>query len=300
MTSLPEENCKLMDSFAIFIQSLLGVLAISTLFIKRQREVPQRPFRIWLYDVSKQATGSAMVHMLNLVAAYLSGKSSHEDSNPCVWYFMNLVLDTTIGVYILYLYLHLLHAGVRRLGLEHMESGNYGTPPRAANWVKQSAVFFVALLSMKVTVMIALAVFPALAVLGRIFLAPFQHMGDPRLQVVMVMLVVPLVMNIIQFWLIDHVIKQKPAAKYCIPDHPEPADEDDTLYSVVTDEPGRHSLDDDTSSPDSAAGLLAHRSAAHFDHHARASRTLSRQGSGDDVRANRHSRYEMDRSPIRI
>ncbi|RKP38567.1 Vaculolar membrane protein-domain-containing protein, partial [Dimargaris cristalligena] len=200
-------NCKLMDSFAIFIQSLLGIVAISTLFLKRQHEVPQRPFLIWFFDVSKQASGSAMVHGLNLFAAYFSGKSSHEDSNPCIWYFMNLVLDTTFGVYILYLYLKLINVIVQRLGIENMDSGDYGSPPRPINWVKQSIAFFMALLSMKVTVMIALALFPFLAIVGRMFLAPFQHLGDPRIQIVMVMLVVPLVMNIIQFWLIDHVIK---------------------------------------------------------------------------------------------
>jgi hypothetical protein len=48
---LPEEEddsgCKLLDSFAIFVQLVLAALAFSTLIIKRQREFPQRPLLIW-------------------------------------------------------------------------------------------------------------------------------------------------------------------------------------------------------------------------------------------------------------
>ncbi|KAJ1964778.1 hypothetical protein IWQ62_002841 [Dispira parvispora] len=183
-----------------------------------------------------------MMHVLNLVAAHMSGRSSQENSNPCIWYFMNLVLDTTVGVYILYLYLKLIQKVVRQLQLTDMESGNYGTPPRVRIWAKQSIAFFLALLLMKLTVTIALAVFPALAVVGRIFLAPFRQVGDPRIQVVMVMLVVPLIMNIVQFWLIDQVVKQKHPIKLTIPDHDSHFDDGETYF----DDPN-HSLHNDFS-----------------------------------------------------
>jgi hypothetical protein len=42
-----EQNCVLVDNFAIFIQILLGAIAFSTLIYKRHRERPQRPLRIW-------------------------------------------------------------------------------------------------------------------------------------------------------------------------------------------------------------------------------------------------------------
>ncbi|KAJ1978176.1 hypothetical protein H4R34_003303 [Dimargaris verticillata] len=315
-----------MDSFAIFIQTLLGVIAISTLFLKRQREVPQRPFVIWFFDVSKQATGSAMMHMLNLLAAHLSGKSSMEDSNPCVWYFMNLILDTTVGVYILYLYLKLIHAIVRTANISGMDSGNYGTPPRVTSWIKQSIAFFVALLTMKMTVMVALALFPFLAILGRIFLAPFKQVGDSRIQIVMVMLIVPLVMNIIQFWLIDHVIKQKHQHKIYIPaggdddadGDDQLSDENDTLYAVVTDitnpiDPTHarlRTVDDSpcgTDSPHSDTALLANGATSSHNGsgvrtwssranlmHIHASQNLSRSGSSESLSSS-SQRYEMNK-----
>ena len=42
-----QSGCKLLDSFAIVIQVCLATIAFSTLIIKRQRENPQRPVRIW-------------------------------------------------------------------------------------------------------------------------------------------------------------------------------------------------------------------------------------------------------------
>lgn len=52
MNSYDEQNsddsgCKLLDSFAIFVQLVLAALAFSTLIIKRQRELPQRPLQTW-------------------------------------------------------------------------------------------------------------------------------------------------------------------------------------------------------------------------------------------------------------
>lgn len=45
---MPDESgCKLLDSFAIFVQLVLATLAFSTLIIKRQRESPQRPLQTW-------------------------------------------------------------------------------------------------------------------------------------------------------------------------------------------------------------------------------------------------------------
>lgn len=42
-----ESGCKLLDSFAIFVQLVLAALAFSTLILKRQRESPQRPLQTW-------------------------------------------------------------------------------------------------------------------------------------------------------------------------------------------------------------------------------------------------------------
>ena len=48
-----------------------------------------------LFDVSKQVVGQMFVHGANLL---VSGVASHRTSgNACVSYFLNILIDTTIG-----------------------------------------------------------------------------------------------------------------------------------------------------------------------------------------------------------
>ena len=86
---------------------------LSSLVYKRHRETPKRPWAIWyvsyfimpvnsaqarlrrLFDVSKQVVGQMFVHGANLL---VSGMASHRTSgNACVSYFLNILIDTTIG-----------------------------------------------------------------------------------------------------------------------------------------------------------------------------------------------------------
>ena len=91
----------------------MGVLVILSLVYKRHRETPKRPWRIWCvstlhvyrvshpqghgrsFDVSKQVIGQMFVHGVNVlisdVVAHLS------TTNPCVLYFLNILIDTTLG-----------------------------------------------------------------------------------------------------------------------------------------------------------------------------------------------------------
>lgn len=53
------------------------------------------------------------------------------DNNPCSLYFLNILIDTTVGVMIFYLTLKALTWYLtERLGKEGFVSGQYGVPPR--------------------------------------------------------------------------------------------------------------------------------------------------------------------------
>lgn len=55
----------------------------------------------------------------------------HGNENACSLYFLNVLIDTTIGVLIMWLSLKgLTAASVRIWGSEGFESGVYGDPPR--------------------------------------------------------------------------------------------------------------------------------------------------------------------------
>jgi hypothetical protein len=124
----PEENgeCELLGPFAILVQGALGVLALLSLVYKRWRERPQRPLKVWSFDVSKQVVGSVLVHIANLLMSLLSsGKLDVQVAvsdvtrravnmeglaalarrtvetqekytpNPCSFYLLNLAIDVS-------------------------------------------------------------------------------------------------------------------------------------------------------------------------------------------------------------
>ncbi|KAG4439620.1 hypothetical protein IFR05_004915 [Cadophora sp. M221] len=238
----PEKNgqCELFGSFAILIQGSLGLCALLALVYKRWRERPQRPLKIWFFDVSKQVFGSVLVHIANLLMSMLSSgqfdirldassvvtrrmvdEKGNYKPNPCSFYLLNLAIDTTIGIPILIFLLRILTALFLLTPLgsppESISSGNYGTPPRAWWWFKQSIIYFMGLMGMKICVLIIFLVLPWISRVGDWALRWTE--GDEALQVIFVMLVFPVIMNATQYYIIDSFIKnQKPEGHERIPD----------------------------------------------------------------------------------
>ncbi|KAL7749530.1 hypothetical protein RI367_005085 [Sorochytrium milnesiophthora] len=200
-------KCQLLDNFAVGVQLVLATVALSSLLVKRHRERPRRPFLVWFYDASKQAFGASFVHGLNVLISLLAGSASESHTrNPCVWYFLNVAIDCTLGVYLLFLWLRLAARLVVTLQLDDLESGYYGDPPRVLAWIKQTILFSWCLFLVKICVVLLLRFLPFLGAVGKWVLSPF---GNARGEVVFVMLVFPLIMNVMQFWLVDTVIKRK-------------------------------------------------------------------------------------------
>jgi hypothetical protein len=116
-------ECRLLGSFALFVQLALGGLALLSLVFKRWRERPQRPVKIWAFDVSKQVVGSVLVHIANVFmsmltsgrfsikltpasavrmivarASLLGGRGEDEYMpNPCSFYLLNLAIDVSFS-----------------------------------------------------------------------------------------------------------------------------------------------------------------------------------------------------------
>lgn len=201
-----QPSCQLLGPTALIVQGLLGILVLLSLVYKRHRETPKRPWRIWLFDVSKQVVGQMFVHTANLLAAGLV--SHHTDGNACVNYFLNILIDTTFGIGLIYV---VLHATTRlfteKFHLKGFESGVYGDPPSIKYWARQAALYVFSLSAMKVVVVTFLVLFPAIYVAGE-WLLSWTWTGDgDGLQVVFVMGIFPIIMNVLQFWLIDSIVK---------------------------------------------------------------------------------------------
>ncbi|KAB5580358.1 FK506-binding protein 2 precursor [Coniochaeta sp. 2T2.1] len=253
-------ECSLLGPFALFVQLVLGGLALLALVYKRWRERPQRPLKIWFFDVSKQVFGSVLVHGANVFMSMLTsgrfdvkitpavavtadpttaaargmlelavvvgrglgvvtgrghgeggGEGGGYTPNPCSFYLLHIAVDTTLGIPILILLLRLYTSLVALTPLgkprESIQSGNYGRPPNVWWWLKQSFIYFCGLFGMKICVLIIFLVFPWISHVGDWALGWTE--GNEELQVVFVMMLFPLIMNAMQYYIIDSFIKMK-------------------------------------------------------------------------------------------
>lgn len=161
--------------------------------------------------------------------------------------------QTTIGIPILIIILRLFTAAALLTPLgnppESIESGNYGSPPKAQWWFKQSIVYFLGLLGMKSCVLLIFQLMPWIVQVGDWALRWTE--GNEAIQIAFVMLIFPLIMNAFQYYIIDTFIKKRTP-----PDH-EPIPSNDGDADDETDRPNRRQRpllsgdDDDDSVMDS-------------------------------------------------
>ncbi|KAF4621899.1 hypothetical protein G7Y89_g14446 [Cudoniella acicularis] len=294
-------ECELLGPFAILVQGALGVLALMALVYKRWRERPQRPMKIWSFDVSKQVVGSVLVHIANLLMSMLSSgkfnikvdassvtrrmidENGNFKPNPCSFYLLNLAIDTTIGIPILIFLLRILTALFSRTSFgtprESIESGNYGSPPKAAWWFKQSIIYFIGLMGMKICVLIIFLVAPWISRVGDWALKWTE--GDEALQVVFAMLIFPVIMNATQYYIIDSFIKKQNSDHA----HERIPEEDDESGEDPYEDPIHGSSDEILSEDEDDAEVLAKQDAQSQD--SVRSKTSAAGGTGSGKRSPR-------------
>lgn len=90
---------------------------------------------------------------------------------------------------------------------ESIESGNYGHPPSVWWWLKQSIIYFIGLFGMKVCVLVIFLTMPWIAKVGDWALGWTE--GNEKIQIAFVMMIFPLIMNCLQYYIIDSFIKKK-------------------------------------------------------------------------------------------
>lgn len=126
------------------------------------------------------------------------------------------------GVGIIYAVHHLLtYLFTSVLQCKGCHSGQYGKPPRISYWLRQAAIYVVALTTMKMLVVLLFTVWPSLIEAGQwllswtggrdaiqiiLYVISFQYHVH-LLTFISVMGLFPICMNILQFWLIDSIVK---------------------------------------------------------------------------------------------
>ncbi|XP_046881439.1 store-operated calcium entry regulator STIMATE isoform X1 [Hypomesus transpacificus] len=197
------ENGDLMDSFGIFLQGLLGVVAFSTLMLKRFREPKheRRPWRIWFLDTSKQAIGMLFIHFANV---YLSDLT---EEDPCSLYLINFLLDASLGMLLIYAGVRAVSAVVEWRQWDSLRFGEYGEPVQCTAWAGQCALYILIMMFEKVLIILVLLIpqWKKLSLLNPI--------NNPQLELAIVMLIVPFFVNALMFWVVDNFLMKKGRTK---------------------------------------------------------------------------------------
>ncbi|KAG8743379.1 hypothetical protein FRC10_012183 [Ceratobasidium sp. 414] len=132
--------------------------------------------------------------------------------------------------------------------LKGFRSGDYGgVPPSKIYWMRQlpfskATVYVTALILMKLAVVGLFAIWPGLFRIGDWLLSWTGR--SAALQVIVVMGLIPIVMNVLQFWLIDSIVKLKEKG----PILPLSSSSDDEEHDRLVD-PRRSGSDDEDATP---------------------------------------------------
>lgn len=219
-------KCELVGTFSLLTQAFLGLLCMLSLIIKRFYEYPvRRSWRIWFFDVSKQVIGAFGVHVFNLLLSIMKAQpnmiATSEDcdsdgclGDPCDWYFLSIVLDCTIGVYILYLVFSWVSWVCKEyFHITQIESGQYGSDPRKPSvraYFKQLAVYFGSLMITKFILYGILECFESqlLWFTSHVLLVWLNDYPN-EFEIFVVMFIVPVFMNCLQLVLVDSFIQNQ-------------------------------------------------------------------------------------------
>lgn len=150
---------------------------------------------------------------------------------------------TTVGIPILIVLLKVLAHGFALTTLgqppESVQSGNYGHPPKATWWLKQSFIYFLGLVGMKFCVFVIFQICPWIEQVGDWALKWTE--GNETVQVFFVMLFFPVVMNALQYYIIDGFIKDQKSKDH----HERVPSEDEDDSDVNSHDVGRRSQGQD-------------------------------------------------------
>ena len=215
MDQVYQQQCTLLGGpYEILIQFVLAVTAVAALVYKRSIESDQRSWMVWTLDCSKQAYASALQHITNMVLGVLFARGG--TASECIWYLVNFTITVACGLVLLSLVMRLYNYIVERYQWTLLRTGEYGTPPLSWKqswkpWLAQTLVWGL-LASAEKFVTAFVVILPLRNLLDDVasaLEAPF--VGRPRLELVLTMVIGPMLLNALFYWVIDGLIMRKRA-----------------------------------------------------------------------------------------
>lgn len=193
------------------IQGILFCCCMIILALKKCRDGAARTWWEFALDSSKQLAAAFWLHCTNLFTATLFSKFTSVDA--CGWYFICIVVDDTLGVFAVFLLMKTMHVLIESaLGSgSEFQCGEYRDSETGdimyRRYLKQLFAHLLVVTCMKALMVILQKVFEQpLTSLQLILLQPLRD--KPTLKLFCVMVATPLVMNTLQLWVIDNIIKK--------------------------------------------------------------------------------------------
>jgi len=209
--------CELLSGFfGVLVQCLLFFTCIGILVIKKLFDRGERTWLEFSLDSSKQVLGAGWAHLLNLLSSMLLGFQFV--GSQCEWYWITILLDTTIGVAVEYGLLRLSMAALRRCcdasRAEDFHQGDYYGPlPDGTlkiayrRFLKQIVLWLLIVSAMKILI-ILIMVISRLALMACAKMALYRFSDNSKL--IFVMVITPGVMNAFQMVVVDAFIRKRP------------------------------------------------------------------------------------------
>mmetsp|Transcript_40332 Transcript_40332/g.38801 ORF Transcript_40332/g.38801 Transcript_40332/m.38801 type:complete len:219 (+) Transcript_40332:105-761(+) len=176
-------------------------------------ERAKRSWLIFCLDVGKQVISALLQHLANLFLAVLLRSLIKSGGDACIWYFVTLLLDTSLGLSLCYVLHSVIDKVAVKNDIEVLKSGLYynDRDPEGDDyidyriWVVQLVVWCCIVMLVKIVVFVAELFFAdSLIMLGEFLLQDFKD--KPRLELVFVMMIVPLTLNVVQLWIQDNFL----------------------------------------------------------------------------------------------
>lgn len=214
------EVCDLIStSFGWWLQAVLGAVCFISLVGKRFTDKVRRPWRVWFFDTSKQACAAGLMHFGNIFLAMAFGEFLDNSSDPCNWYWINLTLDDTLGVLVIFILLRLLQCTyrLRCVNRPHLAlSGEYGDPPDLRIFVRQLLDFQgIVVVEKLLLVFLVVSFTDEVTSITNVLLGWLD--SYPKIKLILVMVASPLVMNVFALWVADSFL-QGGSRKPLLPD----------------------------------------------------------------------------------
>lgn len=131
----------------------------------------------------------------------------------CEWYVINLTIDCALGVFLQYIILTTINEAIKNTRYDY-ESGNYysGDQFIFKEYIYQLTIWvLVVILSKLISLGLVVLCYNVFNELGEILLRPLT--ATPKLKLIFVMLICPIVLNVLQFWFTDSFLQMNQEIK---------------------------------------------------------------------------------------